>query len=159
MRRGYTLIEMLVAVSAIALAASLLATIHARLFVRDREVQTAFLIRQRDEGCERYRNEDLGRSYPGPATSRALRYHLGRDRDPFPHWKTPDRMPAIIDFGLDPGPSVATADPVIDAFGNELRYVPGFESVVIHSAGADGRFEQDGGGNDIVNGNLEGVID
>lgn len=141
LRKGFTLLELLVVIGIISLLLSLLVVLIKNMVTKARMAKTAGLIKVLDEGCNRYRVETGGFPPMSPySDSRCLHFYLGkelrivtgRDLDGKPTgYKT---IPPIVPFKADmldlpPGqdsldPVARPPVPVIDAWGNPILYRP-----------------------------------
>ncbi len=158
MRKGFTLVELLVVIVIIMILAALLVVLISGVVERARYAKTAAVIKMLDKGCQDYRI-DFGMYPPNDkGDSRCFHYYLGRERlvktqevEAGPELKK--KLPPLIEFGLDmlqTGAGPANPDrpcPIIDAWGNLVRYKnPGFynkKGVDIWSPGRNGADELD----------------
>lgn len=175
---GFTLVEMVLVITIIAILLVLSAVGLAEVLATARDVRTVTLIRILHEGCEAYRLEDPGRNYPGPGgdngadSTKVIHRLLGSPRSVARQINILAQEPALVSFhrnwlegpppNTDPG---ASGVRIVDVRQTPLRYHasasghltatiqshPPAECVTLHSAGRDGVFDPAGGTDDIGN--------
>ena len=135
---GFTLIEMLVVIVILTILMTIVGAIIVEVINRAKYTKSVGLIRMLHESCERYRNEDFSRKYPGPGnnaadSTKALHYYLGSDRNVIKQvgMAPVEEKPMVVfkreflkgaPMDTDPGTSVATANALVDGWKNEMRY-------------------------------------
>lgn len=137
-RLGFTLIEMLVVIIILSILMSIIGAIIVDVLNRAKYTKTVGLIRLLHEGCERYRNEDLSRKYPGPGNNAAdstkpIHFYLGSPRTVYKQiGMAPVQEGPIVLFKREflkgppndsaPGANVAASDAIVDGWKIEMRY-------------------------------------
>jgi len=140
LRKGFTLVELLVVITIIVLLLALLSVLIKGVVEKARNTKTHALILLLDKGCSKYKTE-LG-VYPpmtGFSDSSCLHFYLGRElqiptgRDKDGNVTGYKKLPPVIQFKADmlslpPGqdnldPSKG-AVPVMDAWAKVVRYMP-----------------------------------
>ena len=133
-KRGFTLVEMLVVITIIALLVSLLVVLITSIIDKARYAKTAATVKLLDEACKTY-HVDFGMYPPNDQSdSRCLHQHLGIPRK-IQTVKSEmggglyTNKPPIVEFQADMlQESKSTPDPlrspvpIVDAFNNVIRY-------------------------------------
>lgn len=143
--RGFSLVEMIIAVAVILVLASLALGLYASNIDETRRLHTEMLVQNLDLACKAYRN-DRG-AYP---PDDRLHEHLGRPRVTTLDAGATTQRPPYLELRADWVD--ATSSAVVDAWGRPIRYrAPGLRNkthVDLWSAGPNG---QDGDVDDVVN--------